>query len=88
VKRQCHGGGLMVRGMLMPSGLIAVKVLSGKQITVKYVHTSKTFCVPIMNLNMALKIWLVQDNYSIYVAKFAKSYFETQNFEVNLLILI
>jgi len=31
---------------------------------------------------MAPKIWLVQGNCSIHVAKFAKSYFETQNFEV------
>jgi len=79
VKRQCLGGGLMVWGMLMPSSLIAVKVLSGNETTVTYVDTLKTFYVPIMNLNMAPKIWLVQDNCSIHIAK---SYFETQNFEV------
>ena len=68
--------------MLIPSGLIGVKVLSGKQTTITYVDTLKIFCVPIMNLYMAPKIWLVQVNCNIHVAKFAKSYFETQNFEL------
>ena len=67
---------------LIPSDLIAVKVLSGKQTTVTYVDTLKTVCVPIMNLNVALNIWLVQDNCTIHVAKFTKSNFETKNFEV------
>jgi len=82
VKRQCHGGGLMVWGMLMPNGLIAVKLLEGKQNAAKYVATIKLFCVPIMNLNIQTKIYLVQDNCSIHVAKQSQEFFKTQNFEV------
>ena len=40
----------------------------------------KTFCVPIMNLNLKPKIWLVQDNCTIHVSKLSKEFFETQNF--------
>lgn len=82
MKRQCQGGGLMVWGMLLPNGLIAVKVLEGRQTAVTYVDTIKSFCVPIMKLNIPPQIWLVQDNCSIHVAQFSKDYFETENFNV------
>lgn len=71
----------MVWGMLMPNGLIAVKILVGKQNAAKYITTIKSFCVPIMNLNVQPKIYLVQDNCSIHVAKQSKEFFKNQQFE-------
>jgi len=72
----------MVWGMLMPNGLIAVKTLEGKQNAAKYIATIKSFCVPIMNLNIRPKIYLVQDNCSIHVAKQCKEFFKTQHFQI------
>ena len=71
----------MAWGMLMPNGLIALKILEGKQNADKYIDTIKSFCVPIMNLNIQSKIYLVQDNCSIHVAKQSKEFFKTQDFE-------
>ena len=82
VKRQCHGGGLMVWGMLMPNGLIAAKILEGRQNSENYIATIKEFCVPIMHLNIAPKIYLVQDNCSIHVSKRSTDFFKTQDFEL------
>ena len=82
VKRQCQGGGLMVWGNLLPNGLIAIKVLQGKQTAATYVETIKFVCVPIMKLNLEPKIWLVQDNCSIHVTKSTMNYFKTENFEL------
>ena len=48
-------GGL---GMHMPNGLIDVNILEGKQNSEKYVATIKSFCVPIMKLNIRSKIYL------------------------------
>ena len=59
----------MVLGMLLPNGLIAVKILEGKQNAAKYITTIKSFCVPIINLNVQPKVYLVQDNCSIHVDK-------------------
>jgi len=72
----------MVWGMLLPNGLIAIKVLQGIQTAATYVETIKSFCVPIMKLNLEPKIWLVQDNCIIHVAKSTIYYLKTENFEL------
>jgi len=82
VKRQCHGGGIMVWGMLMPNGLIALKELQGRQDAAKYIETMKTFGVPIMNMNVKHRIGLVQDNCSIHVASVARDFFKTQDLDL------
>ena len=59
-----------------------VKVPGGNQNAAKYIELMKTNCVPIMTSNMKPKIHMVQDNCSIHVAKIAKDYFKTQNFNL------
>lgn len=81
-KRQCQGGGIMVWGMTMPNGLIAVKLLEGKQDSEKYIRLFKDFAVPIMNLNYHKGYRVIQDNCSIHVSKKFQLYSETQSFQV------
>ena len=68
--------------MLIPNSLSAVKILERKQNTGKYIATIKSFCVPIMNLNIQPKIYLVQDNCRIHVANQSKEFFKIQDFEL------
>ena len=48
----------------------------------KNISTIKSFCVPIMKLNIQPKIYLVQDNCSIHVTNQSKEFFEIQDFEL------
>ena len=77
-----QGSGLVVWGMLLPNGFIVVKVLQRKQTAATYVEIIKSFCVPIMMLNLEPNIWLVQDNCSIHATKSKMNYFKTENFEL------
>lgn len=81
-KRQCGGGSIMMWGMLMPNGLIAVKQMIGKQTSEKYIELLQTFAVPIMNLNMKSEFYFIQDNCSIHVSKLSKQFLDTQSFKV------
>ena len=63
--------------MLMP-----VKILEGRKNSAKYLATMKSFCVPIMNLNVESKIYLVQDNNSMYVSRQSVDFFKEQDFEL------
>lgn len=81
-KRQCQGGGIMVWGMTMSNGLIAVKILEGKQDSEKYIRLFKDFAVPIINLNNHEGYHVIQDNCPIHVSKKFQLYSETQTFQV------
>lgn len=70
------GGGLMYWGMVMPNGLIWLKLLNGKQNAQKYVHLMENYAVPIMKLNYINNFYFVQDNAAIHTAKIVKDYFE------------
>jgi len=72
----------MVWGMTMPNGLIAVKIMEGKQDREKYISLFKEFAVPIMNLNFRKGYCIIHDNCSIHVSKKFKLYSETQSIEV------
>ena len=81
-KRQCQGGATMVWEMIMLNGLMAVKIMEGKQDSKKYIRLFKDFAVPIMNLNFRKGYRIIHDNFSIHVSKKFKLYSETQSFEV------
>lgn len=81
-KRQSGGGNLMMWGVLMPNGLIALKQLEGKQDSVKYINLLQTFAVPLLNLNMDINYNFVQDNCPIHVSRKSKQYLQNQRFQV------
>jgi len=72
----------MVLGMLMSNCIIVARFLEGTQNSENYVATIEEFCMPIMKLNIAPKIYLVQDNCSIHVFKRSTDFFKTQDFEI------
>ena len=80
-KRQCGGGSLMMWGVLMPNGLIALKKQDGRQSSEKYINLLDTFAVPLLKLNMKSNFYLIQDNCSIHVSRIAKDYFDKQSFK-------
>jgi len=80
--RQCGGGGFMTWGMLMPNGLISVKVLREKVNSSSYIKLLETYAVPIMNLNLKPNYYFVQDNCSIHVSRISKEFLEKQSFQV------
>ena len=65
----------MVWGMTMPNGLMAVKIMEGKQGSEKYISLFKDFAVLIMNFRKGYRI--IYDNCSIRVSKKFKLYWET-----------
>ena len=71
------GDAIMVWGMTMPNGLMAVKIMEVKQDSL-----FKDFVVLIMNLNFRKGYRIIYDNCSIRVSKKYKLYWETQSFEV------
>ena len=46
-KRQCQDGVIMAWGMTMPNGIIAVKIMEGKQNSEKYISLFKDFAMPL-----------------------------------------
>lgn len=81
-KRQSNGGGVMVWGMVMPNGLIAVTLMEGRQNSDKYIDLFKSFAVPIMNLNYEQGYSIIQDNCTIHVSRKFRTYASQQAFEV------
>lgn len=81
-KRQSGGGGIMIWGMVMPNGLVSIKVIWGKQNSEKYIAMLDSYIVPLMNLNMLPNYNFVQDNCTVHVSGIAKEYFAKQSFQV------
>lgn len=82
LRRQCGGGGIMIWGMLMPNGLVAIRKMEGKQNSAKYIDILKNFAVPIMNLNYSHPYNFVQDNCSIHISRETKNFFKSENLQV------
>jgi len=81
-KRQSAGGGIMTWGMVMPNGLLAVKILEGKQNSASYIQLFKDFVVPLMNINYEAGYSVVHDNSPIHASRAFKDYASTQTFQV------
>jgi len=80
-RRQSDGGALMVWGMVMPSELITLKTMTGKQNTETYISLFKDFAVPIMKLNFQQGYIVAHDNCSIHISRKFKEYANTQSLE-------
>ena len=73
-------GGIMVWGMVMPNGLIAIKEIDGTLNSKKYVDLLETYAVWLMNLNLPKDFNFVQDNCSSHVSKNSMTFLESQHF--------
>ena len=72
----------MVWGMIMPNGLVAIKIMEGRQNSEKYIELLRTFAVPIINLNYKNPYHFIQGNCMIRVSPKTKNYRQTQMFNV------
>ena len=66
----------------MPKGLIVAKTLEWRQNSAKYLVTMKLLCVPIINLYIESKIYLLHDNCSMHVFGQYMDFFKMQDFEL------
>lgn len=80
IRRQCGGNSLMIWGMVMSNGLIAVKAIDKRFNSVKYIDLLQYFAVKLINLNFRDCI-IVQDNSPVHKSKVAMEYLSKQNFK-------
>lgn len=81
IRRQCKGGGIMLWGMLLPNGLVAITELPKKFTSVQYIQLMKTYVIPIIKLNLG-KFYIVQDNCRIHTAHATTNFFQSTEIEV------
>ena len=77
-RRQCGGGGLMVWGMVMSCGLVAIKVVDGKYDQHAYINLMKNFAIKLFNLNFQ-NYSLVQDNRPVHNANIVNNLFSKES---------
>lgn len=82
-KRQCKGGGIMVWLMVLPNGLLAHRIISGKFSSSNYITLLSEMIVPIINLNFGKNFWFQEDNSPVHKARIVQKFME-QN-EINIL---
>jgi transposase len=82
IKRQCHGGGVMVWLMTMPNGLMAFKVLEGIFNSKKYIELLKEMIIPIMKLNYGSDFCFQEDNSSVHKSKVVQRFLKESNISV------
>jgi hypothetical protein len=75
-KRQAGGGGLMVWGMLLPTGKIFLQTLEGRQNSTKYKDLLTQIVVPQIVEEMGEDYVFQQDNCSIHVSRMMKTFFQ------------
>ena len=51
-RKQCGGGGLMVWGMVMPNGIISIRILEGKFNRDKYIDMLRDSVISLINLKL------------------------------------
>lgn len=81
-KRQCGGGSLMVWGMVLPTGVLKLKRITGIQKSEDYVNTLSSYCVPYVRNHFGENFVLQQDNCSIHTAKRTMEYFDEAGIEL------
>lgn len=74
------GGSIMMWGMIMPNGIIAIKEIEGKLNSNSYIQLLETFIVPCMKLNCESNFNFVQDNCPSHVSKKTIEYLNRQCF--------
>jgi len=78
-KRQCGGGGIMVWMMLMPNGLLAHRIITGKFNSKNYISLLEDMIVPIMKLNFGFDFIFQEDNSPVHKAKIVKDFMIASN---------
>ena len=71
----------MVWGMIMPNGLLTIKIIGKNFKSEDYIDLLKTFAVPIIKLNYE-SITLVQDNCRVHVARKVMEYCNKERIKV------
>ena len=54
--------------------------MDGKINSEKYIHLLKSYAIPIMKLNIFQNFNFIQDNATVHVSKYTKTFLETQSF--------
>lgn len=79
-RHQMGGASIMMWGMIMPNGLIAVKEVEGTLNSDRYIQLLQSFIVPCMKLNIIGNFNYVQDNCPSHVSKKTMEYLNKQSF--------
>lgn len=79
-RHQMGGPSIMMWGMIMPNGLVAVKEVEGTLNSDLYIDLLKSFIVPCMNLNCQGNYNYVQDNCPSHVSKKTMEYLNGERF--------
>ena len=82
IRRQAGGGGIMMWGLVLPNGLIALKKVVGHQTSENYIEILSKYAVPLIKLNLKEDFGLVQDNSRTHTAKKVKDYMASQAIKV------
>lgn len=74
--------GVMIWGMLLPSGLFSYRIMLGKQNSDKYIDILKESAFKIINLNLEKDIIFQQDNCPIHKSSKTINFLKSNNIEV------
>lgn len=81
-KRQCKGGGIMVWMMVLPNGLLAHRVITGRFSSKDYLNLLKGMVVPIMRLNFGKNVHFQEDNATVHKAKEIQTFMKINDINV------
>ena len=81
-KRQAGGGGIMVWGMILPTGEIICRTMEGRQNSEKYKDLVANFAVPHINSKLGDDFIFQQDNCPIHVSRLMKNFFDESGIQV------
>ena len=76
-----QGGGIMVWGMVMPNGLISIKIKEGWIKGADYFEMMKNICVPILKMNLKPPINFAHDNCKIHKVQSVRDFFTDNNID-------
>lgn len=81
-KRQCGGSKRMFWGMVMPNGLIYLKLVNGILNTENYISLLKNYGIKMMKLNMQPAFTFIQDNARPHVSKGSDEFLKSMKLNV------
>ena len=81
-RRQSKGGGIMVWLMLLPNGILAHRVITGKFGSVEYINLLHEMIVPIIKLNFGDDFILQEDNSTVHKARKVKDFMKLSKIRV------
>jgi transposase len=81
-RRQAGGGGIMIWGMLLPSGVLRYVEVAGTLNSAKYIKLIKDFALPIITAQLDDDWLLQQDNAPCHASAATMNFFEEKGVEV------